>query len=37
MLVRLLVAQVLDLLKKSGCESPLPIQAQALPVIMSGR
>jgi ATP-dependent RNA helicase DDX46/PRP5 len=28
---------VLDLLKKGGFERPLPIQAQAIPAIMSGR
>jgi DEAD/DEAH box helicase len=32
-----LSSRVLDVLKKSGFERPMPIQAQALPVIMSGR
>ncbi|KAL6755104.1 P-loop containing nucleoside triphosphate hydrolase protein, partial [Haematococcus lacustris] len=30
-------SKVLEVLRKSGCTQPLPIQAQALPVIMSGR
>ena len=30
-------ARVLDSLRRAGFETPLPIQAQALPVIMSGR
>eukprot|EP00899_Mesostigma_viride_P004601 jgi/Mesvir1/14141/Mv12277-RA.2 len=29
--------RVLDTLKKLGCDKPMPIQSQALPVIMSGR
>lgn len=29
--------QMLELLRKEGCITPLPIQAQALPCIMSGR
>ncbi len=32
-----LATRVLEILRKAGCEKPLPIQAQALPVIMSGR
>lgn len=32
-----LSSRILDILKRSGFEQPLPIQAQALPVIMSGR
>lgn len=29
--------KVLDVIKKAGFEKPMPIQAQALPIIMSGR
>ena len=29
--------KILDVLKKQGYEKPMPIQAQALPIIMSGR
>lgn len=29
--------QLLDLLRREGFEKPLPIQAQTLPIIMSGR
>ncbi|KAI3433563.1 hypothetical protein D9Q98_003374 [Chlorella vulgaris] len=32
-----LSTRILDVLKKGGFERPLPIQAQALPIIMSGR
>ena len=32
-----LSGRVLDVIRKSGFDSPMPIQAQALPVIMSGR
>jgi ATP-dependent RNA helicase DDX46/PRP5 len=32
-----LSSRVLEVLRKAGFEGPLPIQAQALPVIMSGR
>lgn len=32
-----LSGKLLDLLKKSGFDRPLAIQAQALPIIMSGR
>ena len=32
-----LSGKILDVIRKSGFESPMPIQAQALPVIMSGR
>ena len=32
-----LATRVLEILRKAGYEKPLPIQAQALPVIMSGR
>ena len=32
-----LATRVLDILRKAGFDKPLPIQAQALPVIMSGR
>ncbi|KIY91234.1 ATP-dependent RNA helicase DDX46/PRP5 [Monoraphidium neglectum] len=32
-----LYSRVLDAMLKSGFETPLPIQAQALPIIMSGR
>jgi ATP-dependent RNA helicase DDX46/PRP5 len=32
-----LSSRVTDMLKKCGFEGPMPIQAQALPVIMSGR
>ena len=32
-----LPARVLEALKKAGFERPLPVQAQALPVIMAGR
>uniref|UniRef100_A0A7I4FRQ7 RNA helicase n=1 Tax=Physcomitrium patens TaxID=3218 RepID=A0A7I4FRQ7_PHYPA len=30
-------SKVLDVIKKSGFEKPMPIQTQALPIIMSGR
>jgi ATP-dependent RNA helicase DDX46/PRP5 len=30
-------SRILDNLRKSGFDQPLPIQAQALPIIMSGR
>lgn len=29
--------KVLDVIKKAGFEKPMPIQTQALPIIMSGR
>ncbi|KAL3700308.1 hypothetical protein R1sor_018330 [Riccia sorocarpa] len=32
-----LSARILEVIKKSGFEKPMPIQAQALPIIMSGR
>ncbi|KAL3155377.1 hypothetical protein ABBQ38_010937 [Trebouxia sp. C0009 RCD-2024] len=32
-----LSGRVLDVIRKSGFDTPMPIQAQALPVIMSGR
>ncbi|KAG6540139.1 hypothetical protein Mapa_018524 [Marchantia paleacea] len=32
-----LSARVLEVIKKAGFEKPMPIQAQALPIIMSGR
>lgn len=32
-----LSGRVLDVIRKSGFDAPMPIQAQALPVIMSGR
>jgi len=32
-----LSGRVLDVIRKSGFDSPMPIQAQALPIIMSGR
>ena len=32
-----LSSRVLDVIRKSGFDTPMPIQAQALPVIMSGR
>lgn len=32
-----LSSRVLDVLKKGAFDKPLPIQAQALPIIMSGR
>ena len=32
-----LSSRVVDVLMGAGCDAPLPIQAQALPVIMSGR
>lgn len=32
-----LSGRILEVLRKAGFERPLPIQAQALPVIMSGR
>ncbi len=32
-----LATRVLEILRKAGYDKPLPIQAQALPVIMSGR
>ena len=32
-----LSSRVVDVLMANGCDAPLPIQAQALPVIMSGR
>ncbi|KAL5726348.1 RNA helicase [Ranunculus cassubicifolius] len=32
-----LTSKILDLIKKFGFERPMPIQAQAIPVIMSGR
>lgn len=32
-----LSGRILEVLRKGGFERPLPIQAQALPVIMSGR
>ncbi len=32
-----LSGKMLEVLKKGGFERPLPIQAQAMPIIMSGR
>lgn len=32
-----LSARIIDVLKRSGFDAPLPIQAQAIPVIMNGR